>query len=228
MKVLCYFESNRSCGFHIHVSPAQGAWSITELRNICIAVIHFEGAFEVLVPEHRRGNQWIKSNRFDNPALASLTGAQIIQRINACNNAVEIADLMHPDRYYAWNFKNLYYGGKATIEWRRPPGVTTAEGCLVWAELAIDFIQSARRPAVAFGKYGRDVAGLKAFLQDGLVPGLSDERYLKPVFEGKSGCLPTLKVKSVDMVLLSKKAKQDQKKNLMMKKLREQLKKAHP
>lgn len=225
MTQLCVFQSNRSCGFHIHVSPQEGTWTMTELRNICIAIIYFEGAFEVLVPEHRRGNQWIKSNRADNPALAKLTDAQIFQRINACKNAVEIADLMHPDRYYAWNFKNLYYGGKATIEWRRPAGMTTADGCLMWAELAIDFVQSARRPGVNFGQYGRDVAGLYRFLHDGLVPGLSDERYLKPIFEGKSGSLAPLPVREMDLALLKKKAKQDQKKNIMMKKLSEELKK---
>lgn len=132
---------------------------------------------------------------------------------------------MHPDRYYAWNFQNLYYGGKATIEWRRPPGMTTADGCLVWAELAIDSVQSARRPGVDLGRYGRDVAGLYTFLRDGLVPGLGDERYLKPIFQGKSGSLPPLQVRDVDRALMAKKAAEDQKKNLMMKKLREELKK---
>jgi hypothetical protein len=67
----------------------------------------------MLVPEHRLGNQWIKSNRFDDPALASPTGAQIFLCINARKNAVEIADLMHRDRFCAWTFRNLY--------WPRPP-----------------------------------------------------------------------------------------------------------
>ncbi|KAG8164617.1 hypothetical protein KVR01_004892 [Diaporthe batatas] len=217
------FESNRSCGFHVHASPAAGAWSLQELKSICMAVVYFEDAFEAIVPEHRRGNQWIKSNTVDNPKLANLPTAQIFERIKACENAVEIADLMHPDRYYAWNFTNLYYGGKATIEWRRAAGVTSAEGCLVWAELAIDFLQSARRPGVQLGKYSRDVAGLRAFVGEGLVAGMSDERYLRPIFEGKSGSLKPLKLKEKDEDLLKKKEKQDKKKNLMMKKLRQDL-----
>ncbi|KAG6357495.1 hypothetical protein INS49_013372 [Diaporthe citri] len=223
MRELYLLESNRSCGFHVHLSPAAGAWSLQELKAICMAVVYFEDAFEAIVPEHRRGNQWIKSNRIDNPELASLPTAKIFERIKACKNAVEISDLMHSDRYYAWNFTNLYYGGKATIEWRRPPGVTTAEGSLVWAELAIDFLQSARRPSVQFGQYSRDVEGLRAFVGDGVVAGMSDERYLKPIFEGKSGSLKPLKLKEMDKDMLQKKAKQDKKKNLMMKKLREAL-----
>jgi hypothetical protein len=106
--------------------------------------------------------------------------------------------------------------------YRRRP---TPEGCLVWAELAIDFLQSARRPKVDFRQYTQDVAGLRAFVSEGVIAGMGDERYLKPIFEGKTGSLKPLKLKEIDMELLAKKADQDKKKNLMTKKLREELKK---
>jgi hypothetical protein len=34
------------------------------------------------------------------------------------------------DRYYAWNFTNLYYGGKKTIEFRRGPSAEDDKGCI--------------------------------------------------------------------------------------------------
>lgn len=97
----------------------------------------------------------------------------------------------HSEREYAWNFKNLEPsdGTGMTIEWRQPPGVTTAEEALAWAELALGFIQAARQPRTRdrLREFGLDVAGLKSFLESGIVTGVSDRRYFNVIFEGKSG-----------------------------------------
>ena len=49
------------------------------------------------------------------------------------------------DRYYAWNFTNLYYGGKKTIEFRRGPGAEDDKGCISWIELAVSFVQDGKK-----------------------------------------------------------------------------------
>ncbi|KAB5566932.1 hypothetical protein GE09DRAFT_1056396 [Coniochaeta sp. 2T2.1] len=105
---------------------------------------------------------------------------------------------------YAWNFGNLTKRPKTTgmtIEWRQPPGVTTAEQCLAWTELAVRFVQAARDwkdmavPSTGVGlemMYSRDVDGLKRFLQEcGGYPGADEDR-LNDIFSGKSGSEPVV------------------------------------
>jgi hypothetical protein len=96
----------------------------------------------------------------------------------------------------AWNFRNLLAaspGQKSTgttIEWRQPPGISTAEECLVWTELVVAFVQAARAwPDIGeeIQSYPAEVQGLQKFvLERGQCPG-SNVEYLNPVFEGKSG-----------------------------------------
>ncbi len=72
----CSFTTNRSCGTHVHISPAVGLmWSIGDLKKIACAILHFEKAWNVIVPVARRYNKYAKSNRFDNPKLAMKTDA---------------------------------------------------------------------------------------------------------------------------------------------------------
>lgn len=138
--------------------------------------------------------------------------------------------LISPDRYRTWNFHNLRDGNpKGTVEFRQPPGQTHATGCLAWAELAISFVQSARRPDwhVRFAEYPQTVAGPKKFVQEGVAQGISQEKYLVPIFDSKPGDL-TKEPKSIehpDVQLLKLKDKEDKKKNILMAKLKEQLKK---
>lgn len=74
------------------------------------------------------------------------------------------------------------------MKFRRPPGVTDAEGCLAWAEMAVGFVQSARRPefcAAGVEGYSQTVEGLERFCYDGIMEGVSNKKYLEPLFEGK-------------------------------------------
>lgn len=221
MEKLGEFHSNKSCGFHLHVSPVEGAWTMPHLRRICLAIIHFEEAFEVILPEHRRGSQWIQNNRFDNSWLARLQDNETVQLINVCQTVAEIVGVMSPDRYYQWNFQNMQEeDGINTIEWRRPPGVSTIEECLVWSELCIDFLRSACRNDIDICGYGKDVAGLETFVRDGMIPGTSEERFLVPIFSGKSGRLQLRKQEKDDFDTLGHKAKDDEERTLRLRELR--------
>lgn len=93
-----------------------------------------------------------------------------------------------------WNFGNLT-GWKdttgTTIEWRQPPGVTTAAECLGWTELAVQFVQAARGwkdiGNVIGNLYQADVDGLKRFISDrGEYPGRDTSR-MDDIFRGKFG-----------------------------------------
>jgi hypothetical protein len=95
---------------------------------------------------------------------------------------------MQDTRYYAWNFVNLiaFAGTGSTIEWRMPPGVTTAEECFMWVELGVGFIQAARKPdteaVLRSDAYEVCLGGLKRFIVErGALPG-SDRGFLDMVF----------------------------------------------
>lgn len=103
--------------------------------------------------------------------------------------------------YFAWNFGNLAgWPGTtgATIEWRQPPGVTAAEECLAWTELALEFVQAAR----GWGDIGNEIAsmykadvdGFKRFIIDRGGYARRDVSGMDSIFRGRSG-----RVSVVDM-----------------------------
>ncbi|KAI3394575.1 hypothetical protein diail_2566 [Diaporthe ilicicola] len=227
---LCAIRSNRSCGFHVHLSPIGSGWSLQELKGIATAVIHFECAFEVLIPETRRGNQFIRSNRFfGNALLDDMKHSECIKEIQLQKTVKDLAGLMSADRYTTWNFENLKEDyRKGTIEFRQPPGQTHAAGCLSWIELAMDFVQSARRAEwhAKIMTYPQNVSGLRRFVSEGFVDGLSKECFLAPLLNSKDGNARAVpKAPEYDTTLMAKKEKEDKKKNILMEKLKENLKK---
>lgn len=197
MSQLYEFQTNRSCGFHVHISPGdpsdgRGDWTLEELKNIAMAIVYFEDAFEVLIPETRRGSKWHRPNRAQNRSFEKLRMDQCLQKISKVGDVQSLCLLIHQNKNSNWNFMNNYYSyGIGTVEFRQPPGVTTAAGCLCWAELAINFVQSARRPQLyaELGCYPQTVQGLRHFCCDGMSAGESDSNFLDPLFEGKSGAL---------------------------------------
>lgn len=132
---ICVTDSNQSCSTHIHISPGLGIeWELENLKRLCRAIIWFELAFEVLVPRGRRQNEYAKSNRYDNPRLQGKMTTECMALINACDSNPAIATLMNNDgdRYMGWNFLNLYYGGKHSVEIPQGPWRHRAHGVLVF------------------------------------------------------------------------------------------------
>lgn len=155
--------------------------------------MHFEGAFEILVPAHRHGNPYAKSFSADHPQFRGTSVVECFALIDRSTQQVDIAELMNPesDRNYAWNFLNLVFGGRMTIEFRRGPGVTVPEDCLAWVELVVSFARSARalgRPQ-QLQNYTRDVQGLKQFISSTLEPSMSQPSLMVPIFADKQGSL---------------------------------------
>lgn len=165
----------------MHLSPGspgfeRGDWTLNELKNIAQAAVYFEDALEVLTPESRRASS------------SSGWGHQPDRPLQGLGTK-------HQDKLEgsSWDFTDIYRaGGTGTVEFRRPPGVVDAEGCLAWAELAVDFVQSARWPgfcAAGIGGYPQTVEGLEQFCYDGVMEEVSNKKYLETLFEGKSGAL---------------------------------------
>ena len=116
-----------------------------------------------------------------------------------------------PSREFAWNFQNTALEGVrgepilGTIgvsntqsspkrdqgtdiipssEFRRAPGVTKAEHCLIWVELAVSFVQAAVTIDIqqAAAQYKPTVQGLKDFMTKTTVPNMNEKKYLDIVF----------------------------------------------
>ncbi|KAH8904964.1 hypothetical protein BR93DRAFT_939021 [Coniochaeta sp. PMI_546] len=70
-------ETNKSCGFHVHLSPGDGfKWDLDELKRVCIAVLYFEDAFLALIPESRRHTSYVSNNRYDHEKFSALSFAE--------------------------------------------------------------------------------------------------------------------------------------------------------
>lgn len=188
-----HIDSNLRCSTHIHVSPEPPyQYRIEDVHRIARSIIHFESAFEALMPDHRRGNAFAKSNWLDGEHL----GQENLDRsdsINALDNAPSIyamVELMQiPDqKYYCWNFQNLLHGDKATIEFRQPPASTTPEEALAWAELTVTFIQA----SITYGTLERlnkipaNVGGLRYFLKQVHDLRVHESDRLERIFGGRS------------------------------------------
>ena len=158
-------------GTHIHIG-LEPDYSLTDLKRIAQAIIHFETAFEVLVPRCRRGNIHAKSNWLNAPGLAQ-SGRSRPESIAAIENVIcfrDLSDLLHPtilgqyDRSFSWNFCSWF--DKRSIEFRQPPASLTSKEALSWAELAMSFVQASSRVVSSEGlqKIPPTVGGLRWFL----------------------------------------------------------------
>lgn len=184
------------CATHIHISfEAPQEFTADDIRRIARSILHFETAFEVLVPPTRRGNHFAKSNWLEGQHLGR-KGKTRIESIDAFDTAptedeagdidtiIEILQDFH-DRDYCWNFNNLSWG-KGTIEFRKPPASTTADEALSWAELVICFVQAAVKHGIRekLEKVPSNVGGLKWFLQQAYEPGVNEPDRLERIWAG--------------------------------------------
>ncbi|MCJ1387899.1 hypothetical protein MMC18_000742 [Xylographa bjoerkii] len=198
----CVIETNDTCATHVHLSPLNGTpWDIESLKSICRSIIHFEGAFEVLVPPGRRGNRFSQNNRLGSPSLIERSDQECYRKIGDCPDIATLISVMQPRtsassgyqlrKYRAWNFLNLFPAYPGTIEFRQGPGVIDSSGCLAWVELVVSFVQAAtqRGSVKSLQGYARTVEGLKTFIDAASVPGLNQPKLLTSIFENKSGYL---------------------------------------
>ncbi len=178
------------CATHVHVS-VEGGYSLEEVKRIAQAVIHFEPAFDALVPPQRRGgeceyakNSWLDS---DHLALENRNREQSIAYIDKITDFYSLLSVMNPDneKNYAWNFHSI--PKYSTIEFRKPQASTTVDEVLSWAELEMSFIQAAVRfgSATRLKKVPSTVGGLRWFLKQSGIPGLNEHERLQWFWKGK-------------------------------------------
>jgi hypothetical protein len=139
--------------------PALG--KVTNCLFLDICIIYFEYAIEVLpqwldeTPRllHPR-NSWVSASLEDK----SLTECwDCIRECKTTDNLVQVKN--NSFKYSAWKFCPLlsFRGGrcnaKRTIEFRRAPWITRADGCLAWVEFVVSFIHASIFPKAKLGRY---------------------------------------------------------------------------
>lgn len=228
-----HVDSNASCGTHVHLSRV-GGYSLSDLKKICQSLIHFEPAFEAILPEERLGNEYGRSNWLDNKNFGhqNLSRRQSIAIIQRVSTMRELVLLMNPDhdKMFGWNFLYLLNNPHGTIEFRRGAASTSVQDVFVYIEIAMSFLEASVRlgDVESLKSVPATVGGLQWFIQaaklpDG-IPGLFDSRYLKLFFAGKNqsafreprplGILSPYKLNK-----LNRKKEEDKRKNVAMVKM---------
>lgn len=223
---------HKSCGTHVHISVAEG-YNLGTVKRIAQAVIYFEPAFEALLPPDRRQNEYTMSNWIDNPHFGHRNKSRLesIATLESCSTIRQVVELICPEqnKYWGFNFLNIVNDPYATIEFRRGSACEAANGPLVWAELAMSFIQAAIKYGLPanFRKIPHTVEGLRWFLKNGGLnetPGMNDGRYLDILFQHaspKASLEPTPlgKLSAAKRSKLKKKKHEDEQKNIMLAKV---------
>jgi hypothetical protein len=152
-----YFEltTTHQCFTHVHIIPTPGFWQLDQAKALAKAALYFERCLDTLVPPYRQKSVWAKSNR-NNRYFLELSMAECFDRIDAQGTFEGLAARMnwcssvsptgvalgaHPGAdfqhdAYRWNFVNLNEGGGfGTVEFRQPPGSTSASEAITWVML---------------------------------------------------------------------------------------------
>jgi Putative amidoligase enzyme len=182
---------NTSCSTHIHISfEPPNTFTEEEIRRVIISAMHFETAFEVLVPPDRRQNRYAKSNWLDGRRLGRENKSRFASmvEISQATGLKQMIEMMQAssDKHYCWNFNNLL-DSLRTIEFRKPPASTTAYEALAWTELAISFIQASVKYGSLAVLHGvpSTVGALRWFLKQAHIPGMNEPGRLASIFAGK-------------------------------------------
>ena len=178
---------DENCSTHIHISLIPN-YNLTDLKQIASAIIHFEEAFEALMPDHRRGNSFATSNWLGSPHLErqGRNRTQSIEAIAGAHDELELFRLIQglDSNDFCWNFLSIF-GEKGTIEFRQPPASLTLDETLTWAELAMNFIQASVQHRSSPLDFCSDLGGLRLFLEQVNIPGVNEPVRLQNLWADK-------------------------------------------
>ena len=148
-------QGTPQCSTHIHLSPIEGTWTLSQVKGVAKAAVYFERCIDAIVPGTRRTNNWCKSNRW-NHRFNKMTMVQVFQDIDKQTTVDQIAGKMcwcskdsptgaalkakEDFKHYTfrWNMASLT-GAKGTIEFRQPPPSLNAEISIAWVLFAVSF-----------------------------------------------------------------------------------------
>jgi hypothetical protein len=192
---------NPACSTHVHIQPA-GGWTVTDVRSLFKATAVFDDAITKIMPASRKQTPWARSSfrditNFDSknreevslkPEISKVeqnlftffkskqTWKQLFDHFDKTIQKNENINLLADMRGVSMNFKSII-SNCGTVEFRRPPGVTTAEEARRWAAFALGFVSASLDPKSGLNKQwssmpGKDnatVRNLQEFVKNGLM-----------------------------------------------------------
>ncbi|KAL9081529.1 MAG: hypothetical protein Q9159_007291 [Coniocarpon cinnabarinum] len=130
---------------HVHLATTNPVFSLPQLQLIAAAAIHWEPAWEAVIPW--RGNRTAKSVFMENRHFAPkrVTRAEAIEELKAQKSREELIDLMSPtgEKFWGFNFLNCSDDGCQTVEFRRGSLSTCKEDVIMWISVANSFMLAA-------------------------------------------------------------------------------------
>lgn len=202
-------STDTQCSTHVHISPAQGQWTLDHIKRVAKAVLYFERSVDTIMPPERRYTEWAHSNR-NNISLRGQKMDMLFSRIDGAQDLAQIVSLVclypkdtthglrmgklhnFPYRVFRWNFTPLTMYSKGTIEFRQPPGSSDAASAKLWVTFAVSFVQAAITSAHTLDSARLPVLeDFKTFLLNGAVQsGVTDRSMLDRLFDGKTQLPP--------------------------------------
>ncbi|KAJ8131971.1 hypothetical protein O1611_g1651 [Lasiodiplodia mahajangana] len=178
--------ANASCSTHVHTSVV-GLYSMVQVKRLAQAIIHFEPAFEVLMPPERRGNKYAMSNFVDNVTFefGQISRSDAINMLEKCGTRLEVVQMMSPNdsAKFGWNFLPVEKEGFGTAEFRRGAPSVSPGDVFRWVELATSFLRASIHmgSAAEIQGFKQTTEGLKDYL---LKRGEGDWTHLEKFFDG--------------------------------------------
>ncbi|KAF2966741.1 hypothetical protein GQX73_g6834 [Xylaria multiplex] len=181
--------ADETCSTHVHMSIV-GDYSVIQVKRLAQAIIHFEPAFEALLPRDQRGNEYARSNWIDNLhfGYGEVSRTDAIAKLERCGTVDEVIELMNPQnsRYFCWNFQGIKK--YSTVEFRRGAGSTSSADVFRWVELATSFLRASIKMSTqaSIRKFSPDIGGLIQYLSQDVddTEGVGESRYLWDRFAG--------------------------------------------
>ncbi|KAF3479657.1 uncharacterized protein GIQ15_06633 [Arthroderma uncinatum] len=142
----------RGCAMHVHVSPHNGTYTLSQLQSILKAALYYERALAVIMPAERKDTPWAEPNmrmirncEKNINKVPQTTWAPVFNEIDNCKFIPTLlAHVNCSKRQVSWNFSNVV-NPCGTVEFRRPPGVKSAADAKHWAALTMGFVAEAMR-----------------------------------------------------------------------------------
>lgn len=180
------------CSMHVHVSPdRKRTFTDDQLQALCKGLCYYDKATTDALPGERKANLWATSN-LELESVGDgkdLNGIQEAYKTVATGSwallfglldgSITRADVcstlqMSYNKLCAWNFVNICSpGGHGTVEFRRPPGVDSAQKAVHWAAFVLGLF--AESLALDWAEGGFDekfsqpsVVDMRSFIAGGL------------------------------------------------------------
>ncbi|EZF45379.1 hypothetical protein H112_01554 [Trichophyton rubrum D6] len=141
----CDVHLTKGCATHVHVAPAGGKYTLSQVKNIVKGTIYYEEPVMRIMHEDRKSNPWAQPNADTIPGCVTKIKnvsqggwSPIFDEFKDHKFVATIVTAVCPDRNVSWNFQNLTDSG--TMEFRRPRGVDNPDAAKHWIAFTLGFM----------------------------------------------------------------------------------------